>query len=112
MDRSRLRLGNQPPRGLDYQLQPPEAAIPPEEDAISIDAAMAMRATFTNDSRAVFALFVAVVDMLTGGGRKQLLKGDRAARRRDAYSSDRLHAPWLCSAQQRLRPPWRASQEA
>jgi hypothetical protein len=34
---------------LDYQLQPPEAAIPPDEDAVSIDVALAMRATFAQD---------------------------------------------------------------
>ena len=38
--------------GLDFRLQPPEAAIPPEEDAVTIDAAMAMRATFAQDDRA------------------------------------------------------------
>jgi hypothetical protein len=48
--------------GLDYPLQPPEAAIPPAKDAISIDAAMAMRATFVQDSRAVLALFDALVE--------------------------------------------------
>lgn len=56
--------------GLDYPLQPPEAAIPPEENAISIDARIAMRATFAKDSRAVRELFDALVDLLTGGGRK------------------------------------------
>ena len=29
--------------GLDYELLPPEAAIDPSEDAVSIDAAIAMR---------------------------------------------------------------------
>ena len=57
--------------GLDYPLQPPEAAIPPEEDAISINAAMAMQTTFAQDSPAVLALFDALVELLTGGGRKQ-----------------------------------------
>jgi hypothetical protein len=54
--------------GLNYPL--PEAAIPPEEDAVSIDAAIAMRATFSEDSAAVRALFDALVDLLTGGERK------------------------------------------
>ena len=57
--------------GLDYPLQLPEAAIPPEEDAGSIAAAMAMRATFAQDSPTVLGLFDALVDLLTGGGRKQ-----------------------------------------
>lgn len=48
-------------RGLDYALQPPEAAIPPEEEAVSIDAAIAMRAMFAQDARAVIALFDALV---------------------------------------------------
>ena len=39
--------------GLDYPLQPPEAAIAPEKDAVSVDAAIAMRATFAEDSRTV-----------------------------------------------------------
>lgn len=60
--------------GLDYPLQPPEAAIPPEEDAVSIDAAMATRATFVQDdraeTRAVLALFDTLVELLTGGERR------------------------------------------
>ena len=54
--------------GLDYPLQPPEAAIPPQEDAVSIDAALAMRATFAQDSLTVLGLFDALVELLTGGG--------------------------------------------
>lgn len=57
-------------RGFDYPLQPPEAAIDPSEDAVSISTAMAMRATFTDDSRALRALFDALVVLLTGSGRK------------------------------------------
>jgi hypothetical protein len=38
--------------GLEYKLLPPEAAIPSEEDAVSIAAAMALRATFAQDYRA------------------------------------------------------------
>jgi len=33
-------------RGLDYTLLPPEAAMPPEEDSVSIDAAVIIRAQF------------------------------------------------------------------
>jgi hypothetical protein len=33
-------------RGFDYPLQAPEAAIPPEDDVVSIDAAIATRGTF------------------------------------------------------------------
>lgn len=56
--------------GVDYDPQAPDAAIPPEEDAVSIAAAMALRATFDKDSHAVLALFDALVELLTGGGRK------------------------------------------
>jgi hypothetical protein len=40
---------------LDYELLPPEAAIDPSEDEVSIDAAIAMRATFAQDSPALEA---------------------------------------------------------
>ena len=56
--------------GYDYELQPPEAAIPPEEDAVSIDAAMTPRDTFAKESPAVRALFDALVALLTREGRK------------------------------------------
>ena len=56
--------------GYDYELQPPEAAIPPEEDAVSIDAAISMRTEFAKDSAAVRALFDALVDPLIGAGEK------------------------------------------
>ena len=57
--------------GRDYP-QPPEAAIPPEEDAASVDAVLAMRTTFfVKDSPTVRAFFDALVELLTGGSRKQ-----------------------------------------
>lgn len=61
-------------RGFDFPLQPPKAAIPPEEDAVSIDAAAIIRARFAQDgreeTRAVVRLFDALVDLLTGGEHK------------------------------------------
>lgn len=61
-------------QGRDYPLQPPDAAIPPEEGDMSIDAAMAMRATFAHDGRearsAVVVLFDAIVGLLTGGAQR------------------------------------------
>jgi hypothetical protein len=57
--------------GHGYELLPPEAAIDPSEDAVSIDAAMAVRVTFAQDSPAVLGLFDAMVELLTGSGRKQ-----------------------------------------
>jgi hypothetical protein len=60
-------------RGINLPLHPPEAAIPPEEDAVSIDIAVTLRAIFAQDSldenRAVVALLDAVVGLLTGTGR-------------------------------------------
>ena len=52
--------------GLEYMLLPPEAAIDPSEDDVSINAAMAMRATLTQDSGAVLKLFNALVTLRTG----------------------------------------------
>ena len=52
-------------QGLDYELQPPEAAIPPEEEAVSIDAAISLRAMFPQGAHALFALFDALAELLT-----------------------------------------------
>ena len=55
-------------RGLDFPLQPPDAPIPPEEDGISLDAAMLLRERFAQNDRAeargVAALLVAIVTVL------------------------------------------------
>ena len=56
--------------GHDYELLPPEAAIDPSEDAVSIDAAMVLRDQFAQDSPAVRAFFDAPVELLTGHGQK------------------------------------------
>ena len=58
--------------GHDYELLPPEAAIDPSEDAVSIDAVYAMRASFATSDLAPAALrfFDALVELLTGEGRK------------------------------------------
>ena len=58
--------------GQDYELQPPSAAIPPEEDAASIYASYTLRETFAQDSRApaVIVLLHVVVELLAGGQRK------------------------------------------
>ena len=55
--------------GHNEELQPPDAAIPPEEDAISIAAAIALRVRFA-DRPAVRAFFDAPVAPLTRDGRK------------------------------------------
>ena len=56
--------------GRDYPLRTPDATIPPEEDANSIDAAMALRAMFAKDSRPAHALFDAIVALLRDNGRR------------------------------------------
>jgi hypothetical protein len=53
--------------GYHYELQPPEAAIPPEEDAVSIEVVIALRDSFAKESPAVRALFDALIALLTGG---------------------------------------------
>jgi hypothetical protein len=52
----------------DYELLPPEAAIDPSEDAVSIEATYAMRASFAQESSAARAFFDALVALLTGSG--------------------------------------------
>jgi hypothetical protein len=56
-----------PRRGFNYALPPPEAAIPPEEDADSLVATMMLRTPFAQDAPAVAALFDAMVGLLGGG---------------------------------------------
>ena len=56
--------------GYHYELQPPEAAIPPEEDAISIDVVITLLDSFAKESPGVRALFDALVDLLTGSGQR------------------------------------------
>jgi len=55
--------------GDDYELHPPEAAIPPEENAISVEAAIALRVRFTGNP-SLGALFDALVDLFTGTGER------------------------------------------
>jgi hypothetical protein len=59
-------------RGYDYPLQLGDAAFLPEEDAVRIGAAIGMRSTFPQDrpAPAVLALLHAIVELLTGIGRK------------------------------------------
>ena len=53
--------------GFRYALQPPEAAIDPSEDAVSIDAAYAMRSSFAagDQDNGALTLLDAVVELLT-----------------------------------------------
>jgi hypothetical protein len=61
-------------RGFDFPLRPPEAAIPPEEDAVSFDAAVIIRARFAQEGReetcGVVGLFDAIIRLLTGSGHR------------------------------------------
>jgi hypothetical protein len=59
---------------VDFPLQTPDAAIPPEQDAASIAAMLTLRARFAQDANrdaaAVVALFDAMIRALTGGERR------------------------------------------
>ena len=59
---------------LDFPLQPPAAAIDPSEDAVSIAAAVIIRAQFAQDDRreagAVVVLFDAIIGVLSRGERR------------------------------------------
>ena len=58
--------------GREYDLLPPEVAIDPSEDAVSIEATNAMRESFASSGFAPAALkfFDALLKLLTGEGRK------------------------------------------
>lgn len=59
--------------GHDYELLPPEAAIDPSEDAVSIQATYAMRASFASSDLAPATLkfFDALVRLLTAAGERK-----------------------------------------
>ena len=59
-------------RGRDYDLRPPEAAIDPSEDDVSIQALYAMRDSFASSDFAPAALrfFDAIAALLTSAGQK------------------------------------------
>ena len=57
--------------GIHYELQPPEAAIPPEEGDVSIDAAIVVRRFFVRNSPAMRALFDALLERLIGGNEQK-----------------------------------------
>jgi hypothetical protein len=61
-------------RWLEFPLLPSEAAIPPEEDAASIHAAVAMRAHFAQDdgveARPAFVLLDAIVGLVMENTRR------------------------------------------
>ena len=59
--------------GRDHDLRPPEATIDPSQDAVSIEAMHAMRASFASGdlAPAVLKFFDALAELLTAGGRKR-----------------------------------------
>ena len=56
--------------GHDYELLPPEAAIDPSEDKVSIEVTYAIRGTFSQGSPGVRAFFDELIELLTGGAQK------------------------------------------
>ena len=62
-------------RGVDFPLLPPDAAIPPEERTISLDAAVMLRDRFAQEdrveARGVAALADAVVLLMSGSGQSR-----------------------------------------
>ena len=78
--------------GYGFELQPPEAAIPPEEDAVRIDVVIALRDSFAKESPAVRAHFDALVSLLTDGDRKHWPRSRRFVRARGGRSTDRSSA--------------------
>jgi hypothetical protein len=50
--------------GVDFQLQRPEAAIDPDDEAASLAAAAMLRERFARDAPAVAALFAAIIGEL------------------------------------------------
>lgn len=60
-----------PRAGHDYELLPPDAAIDPSEDEVSINAAIALRDQFAQDRSGVQAFLDALLNLLTGTGQRQ-----------------------------------------
>ena len=56
--------------GLDCPLQPPEAAISPEQETVCIHAATDLRAMFAQGPHGEHAFFDALAELLTRGERK------------------------------------------
>ena len=57
-------------QGRDYALQPPEAAIPPDEETRCIEAANALRAMFPESAHGMHTLFDALTELLRCGERR------------------------------------------
>ena len=65
--------------GHEYELLPPEAAIDPSEDEVSINAAIALREQFAQDRAAVRAFFDALLALLMGDAPESPAVGDEQA---------------------------------
>jgi hypothetical protein len=74
---------------LDFSLRRPEAAIPREEDAVSIAAAVIIRAQFAQDdrkeARGVVVLFDAMIGVLSGDERGHSLAARFLPRKPSAF---------------------------
>ena len=83
-------------RDFDFPLQPPEAAIDPSEDELNINAAIVLRDQFAEDSTAALAFFDALVELLTGAGRKpvDLLAGQTRLLEHEAEVETPLRESW------------------
>ena len=57
-------------QGRDYELQPPEAAISPDEETGCIEAANALRAMFPDSAHGMHMLFDVLPELLPCGDRK------------------------------------------
>ncbi len=90
--------------GFHYHLLPPESAIPPEEDAVSIAAVAVLRQQFA-DVPAVAALFGA--EVLMGGATKHSV-----GRCRVAVSRGPFGPRYRFSRARRTGPPTRAESES
>jgi len=64
--------------GFDHPLVLPETAIDPCEPEVSINAAMAMRVTFAQDSPAVLVQFDALAELATWGGKAHWMSAPTA----------------------------------
>ena len=60
-----------PRAGHDNELFPPDAAIDPSEDEVSINAAITLRDQFAQDRSGVQAFLDALLNLLTGTGQRQ-----------------------------------------
>lgn len=83
--------------GVEFPLPMPGAAIPPEEGATSLDAALMLRARFAQEERGeahgMSELLDGLVSLLSGAGAEALGERRRDQRCRWDWSGDRIGTP-------------------